>query len=844
MVADLYKEVQKGHCSSRVQPQTNPWALKMKAARLMIDAVIAEPAPCFLLPAIFDFLERIATDIPMTFAEVEFYLVHLAGLSKEEELLVRGKIAGRFIPRADYQQIFPVGSATVFEGPHYVTSHFPIDLDTKVASFWGWLDAFACKVGSTLHRWNLPRTGDEEIVEKLFLFDQPFTSSMIERIALSDPILTPSALDLASCKGLQLRQKEESLFPLDGAPVQHAVVVIDEKGFFLGDWKASDVEEVSYLTSLLTQCLVFIENHLTNALIHLFAEKGLTKALLEQKLQEIEQLELISIAPFKAYSGKMKERVMALFAILTHQNGIKTMTWERFSSSVRCYDEYRRLTECLVSALPWDHDGKICENQAVVLELLRQLINGLGRGTEALCIKMATFEMALEIKHHVLNRPSRPIGMHTSVEQILQIIGSDPYITVTYQIDGQSIPIGVIYAEELHRKMIGTVSLRDFSNREEVQIPSYLETISIIDHHRSEIHTQSPAVVSIGDFQSCNVRMAENSFIFADRYSTGGMNYEEIEAQLQNITPSVMKGEKLRIFHKLALRKAALHKKPYFVESQRELLEYFAYLLAIFDDTDLLTKVTQMDVECIRALLSRMRSLLTGEVVEVVNFDHLARDALFVKQAARLLLKSEECYSLYSKVWSEKEKVFEKHLYRALEGDAAACFRDTKQQGGVALVGQMKYYPKNVPLLLQHHDALMRVWVGEAEKAHHRSPHLLFHLMMLSTMPDAKGLYDGSQNVFHHRDQLWIWVPQSDIALSKLALFLRAFEKGKASMVSDMKIECRGEHAAIYGEVVKEWCSLVPVEISTGGLSLIVIDHPAATLVSRKKDIAPYVSVL
>ena len=31
----------------------------------------------------------------------------------------------------------------IYEGTHFVTAHKSPDLDTTIASFWGWLDAFA-----------------------------------------------------------------------------------------------------------------------------------------------------------------------------------------------------------------------------------------------------------------------------------------------------------------------------------------------------------------------------------------------------------------------------------------------------------------------------------------------------------------------------------------------------------------------------------------------------------------------------------------------------------------------------------------------------------------------------
>ena len=90
---------------------------------------------------------------------------------------------GRYIPRESYQSLFPIGMGKKYVGSHYVTAHSSPDLDTTVASFWGWVDAFAARVGQGLHIWNVPGGAPESQVEVQFLFNQLLGAQCFEHFA-------------------------------------------------------------------------------------------------------------------------------------------------------------------------------------------------------------------------------------------------------------------------------------------------------------------------------------------------------------------------------------------------------------------------------------------------------------------------------------------------------------------------------------------------------------------------------------------------------------------------------------------------------------------------------------
>jgi len=66
--------------------------------------------------------------------------------------------------------MFPIGMGKRYAGSHYVTAHSSPDLDTTVASFWGWIDAFGARVSEGLHLWNVPGGMPSSHIEMGMLF--------------------------------------------------------------------------------------------------------------------------------------------------------------------------------------------------------------------------------------------------------------------------------------------------------------------------------------------------------------------------------------------------------------------------------------------------------------------------------------------------------------------------------------------------------------------------------------------------------------------------------------------------------------------------------------------------
>ena len=132
----------------------------------------------------------------------------------------------------------------------------------------------------------------------------------------------------------------------------------------------------------------------------------------------------------------------------------------------------------------------------------------------------------------------------------------------------------------------------------------------MIDHHKSVLNTFSPPVAFISDSQSCNALVAELAFRINDHFSTLGMSLEDIQQQIAAISKDLKNPGNKRVLRRLLQREIIAEKNTHFyIHPHREFVEYLHFLYAILEDTDLLTKVSNRDVECVASLLNRLKSL-------------------------------------------------------------------------------------------------------------------------------------------------------------------------------------------------------------------------------------------
>jgi len=826
--------------------------------RLLFTLIQEAETPCFLLPAVVDFIERVneAKIVDRyTMGSFELFLNIFSKLSPEENYRIRGKIVGKHIPRECYQTIFPVGMGKMFQGTHFVTAHGSPDLDTTVASFWGWVDAFGCRVSEGLHIWNVPGGPPEGQVEIGLLFTKIFGNGVFEAIAKTKSSLSVSGLDLMTQKGMIRKSILDASDGVDLKKQNNTIVLVDDEGFFVGEWRSFDLEGVRHVTFLLSNCLRWFENHLHMKLLGFFAKNSPTVSDIPPFLKEILEVRILDCQPAKDFSEQEKSHVKAfLIRVLGIPHGLES-TFGDFAVSMKGvsllqFQDFLHHIESLSTSPLFDKSGSLVENRPRIFHYLQKIVEGLDLAIQAVRNYVERLDVALRIKTEVFGYHPRYASSRADIEEVRSKMGSYPYLTITASDRfGNLFPMGVVSANDIYRPVLGTVTLRDFCNRDETKIPSYLEVISVVDHHKTSLQTSSTPVALISDAQSSNGMVAELAFGINDAFSTSGMNKEEIAKQLEKAIQRLTNPEQKRITQKLLQKQLVLEGKgDWFISPEREYVEYLHFLYAILDDTDLLTKVSPRDVHCVASLLNRLKTIMAGKETEIVAFDDLTGDPQFVSKAARRLLQNEDLYALYRKVYHAKEEALENNILLCSQQKPSTFFADTKEQNGCCRVGQTKMFAKNFPVFEKHADAIRRIWLEEALTVHKEQKDYDLHLHMISSLAGAEDLYEGILDNFRHKDELWIWIPQTDLGIQHLKGFLNAFRALPVFQQSETEVEFLGDNAEdldlIFTESFNPIARKKKAREAKQKLPIAVLRYKAGSINSRKAQVSPFLPKL
>ncbi|MEN9654458.1 MAG: hypothetical protein RL235_570, partial [Chlamydiota bacterium] len=202
-----------------------------KVSQTLLKLIQEAKEPAFLLPDVVSFIAQIDSEGIVrhyTLSGFELWLNQYSKIPPEENSRVRGKIVGKWIDRSDYQGLFPIGMGKTFPGSHFVTAHKSPDLDTTVASFWGWVDAFAARVGDGLHVWNVPGGPPQSQIEIQWLFRDFFGDAIFTHVAKTKAMLALTAFDLMTQKGVHRKLLTDSITSVDHDRDHYAVVIVDE----------------------------------------------------------------------------------------------------------------------------------------------------------------------------------------------------------------------------------------------------------------------------------------------------------------------------------------------------------------------------------------------------------------------------------------------------------------------------------------------------------------------------------------------------------------------------------------------------------------------------------------
>jgi len=821
--------------------------------RTLLELIQEAPQKTFLLMAVVGFLDEVARQkilINYNLSSFEIWLNQFSGLSQEENYRIRAKIVGKWVPRDAYQLLFPVGMGKTHPGSHFVTAHASPDLDTTISSFWGWVDAFGAKVSEGTHVWNVPGGAPQSSIEVALLFHHIFGQNVFEHLAKTRDSLALSSMELMTQKGVIKQQTDKSSVGIDHERTQKAIILIDEEGYFLGDWRNFDVEGVRQVIMLLNNCLRWFENHLHIELISLFAQEHLKRKDLPAFVTGVFGAKIKSCQPASEFTEKQQRYMEGyLRKVLNVEKGMEA-TFAEFAEAMKnlgltdfasSLDHIKGLEKSNL----FGKQGNLIEDRPKIFHHLEEIIAQLDRAIQSVRLYTERFKVALDIKTNVFGYLPQVVSFRADIDELRSKMGNYHYLTVTSaDEEGRMIPLGVVRSRDLHQPILGTVTLRDFCNRDETKIPSYFEVISVIDHHKCSLVTQGAPVVHISDAQSSNTMVAELAFAINDRYSTGGMEKKEIEAGIKKVQKDLSKPENNRIMRRLLSRLQA-SQNPYSVDPLREFIEYLHFLYAILDDTDLLTKVTRRDVVVVASILNRLKSLMDGEEVEIISFDDLKQDETFVHRAATRILKHRDMYSLYRKIYIAKEQLVEENLSLCAKGKESSIFVDTKLQNGCARVGQTKMFANNFAAFETHADALRKMWIQESKSFFAGRREYDLYMQMISTVAGAEDLYTGSDAQYNHTDELWVWIPMTEQSIEHLKTFLNEFRvSGQITeRESEIEVEFRGSGASELAKIFAESFPLNPhqiVEKKGKEDSLAIVRFPAGIINSRKAMISPY----
>ncbi|MFI0434146.1 MAG: hypothetical protein ACH350_00270 [Parachlamydiaceae bacterium] len=766
--------------------------------QILTQLILNAPPQAFLLSAILDFFHRInqekllkeILDLP----SFEFWLNHFSELSDQDNHTIRAKIIGKHLPREEYQLFFPIGMGKTYFGSHFVTAHLSPDVDTMIASFWGWMDAFGARVGSGLHLWCLPDGPPDSPVTSFF--KKLVGTEIFTYTARTASSINLTAMDLLTQKFFTKELGQVIVSSIEHERNDKAIILVNQQGHYLGDWRSSNMESIRQVVVLFKSCLHWFENNLHSRIISLFADNTLSAKNLAAFNASIFDVKIKDCEPAQDFSHIQKTRLNDfLCKVLELANGIEgtfaDLNQTLNQASICGLLHFQQQVETLGSTDLFDEKGCLKEDRPRIFNYLKELIKHFDQAIFEVSNYVERLDIVLKIKYEVLNFPYTYLTLGSDVNEMRQKMQNHDFLTVViHESDGSLFPVGVVRAEDLREQGLGTVSFRDFSSLDEVKMASCLEVISIVDHHKSSLKTVSVPTALIGDVQSCNVLMAEQAFKINDQYSLGGMNNEEIEKQILLLCSSPITPSNTRLLHRLLQRRMVVQRKhPYFVHPSREFFEYVTFLQAILDDTDLLTKASSRDIDCVAQLLNRLKSLSIKEEVEIIMLDDIPRGEKFVKEATQRILQQVDMYSLYKQIYRLRESEVESNLILCVEKLPSNIFLDTKEQNGCARVGQTKLFASNFPLLLKNIGEIRQIWLNQSQSVFEEKPEIDLYLHMISTIASAEEVHNNQIGPYTHQDELWLWTPGTQAGYRHLNSFLAGFQYSVKTFEESLSLE-------------------------------------------------------
>ncbi len=825
----------KALCSKRDQGPDCP--LFHDIYKVLFESLKSAQEPAFCLNPVLDYLCKVNEIFPIigkwSLGLFEIWLNAQSDIDIELQMNIRAKIVGRHLPRSAYQTLFPIGGDQIFSGSHKITAHSAPDLDTCIASFWGWSDAFAARLSSQAHIWNLP--GGFLAPQDRLIVDQLLGNELLRQLPTSRADLHIAALDLIDTRALMVMKCDETIDLRVDAFDRRIAVMVDERGSYLGDLNKWDSQRlIAMLAPLFEGARWLIEK----ARIE-FGNRGEKGASLTDliDLQKISFDQIPSIASLAPNELKGLEQLLQSWFQLPAALKTKLPQIAQGAVQLKALQPFALAAGALSELLAL-RKAALDDAFSLFQKFEKQLIDALK------CLHR--LDVLIDIKTSHFKCPPCALGVDDELQQVrAELQRCNVLPIVLHESSERATPLGALFASDLDSAALATATLRDFCNGEEISIPPHYQIISVLDHHKAALHTSAVATFSSADVQSCNVLTAELAMQLNDQCAGEKRDLQQLRKTLalfRSDESMLNQQTQLRLLQRVITRCLA-QDKPWYVHPEREMAEYLSLLHAIFDDTDLLMKVTPRDVRCVAQLLNRAKSLQCQQQVEIIDEEGLEMSKGFPQKLAGRILQHQETYSLYSKVFAFRAKSIEEAMTSTAFKGKCSWFADTKVQNGCARIGQSKLFARNIETF-ENMCPDLRARFVEIAKNLSIECDLALHVHMCSTIADADEVHRGEiHRDYPHQDQLWFWLPDGHVADRALRSFLSGFGRAKELRGQALCIEVFNDRNGRLQKIFNEEFAPCRCEERSSELfdsPLAVLYVKAASLNSRKAVIAPY----
>ena len=149
-------------------------------------------------------------------------------------------------------------------------------------------------------------------------------------------------------------------------------------------------------------------------------------------------------------------------------------------------------------------------------------------------------------------------------------------------------------------------------------------------------------------------------------------------------------------------------------------------------------------------------------------------------------------------------------------------------------------FANNLSIFQEHQNALRKQWMEEAQAIYKKKPEVDLHLHMISTIVSADEVYKDQVGQYSHKDQLWIWIPPTGLAIEHLKRFLNSLQESPQMQNNDLSAEFLGDNAEELTGIFEESFLKIPYGQKDKNLPMAVLYYNAGSINSRKAMISPY----